>query len=161
PTQQTAAGVPTRLSFGLEEVYETTNPATGLSGVVPANPVAVGPYSAFGGGCILTLTGGARRTGGQAGGPHPPPPRPPPAAYALVDPDDSKQALAATPNGGLVVTHTGGAKPSGDPTASAYADVAPTDGLKDPQFLTPFVFDDTTPARIGLAARNIFLADSK
>lgn len=48
-------GVPTRLSLGLEEIFETRTP--GAPQNTPTDITAVGPYSAFGGACVITLTG--------------------------------------------------------------------------------------------------------
>ncbi|MCW3015252.1 MAG: hypothetical protein JWO02_2344 [Solirubrobacterales bacterium] len=70
--------------------------------------------------------------------------------YALVDPDDSGQALVAPAGGDLAVTHDGG---------RTNETVVP-DTAKNKQFLTPFVFDATSTKRIMYAARNVFLAES-
>lgn len=69
--------------------------------------------------------------------------------YALVDPDDSSQVLMAPAGGALTVTHDGG---------RTNADVLPG-GAKALQFLTPFVFDDTSSSRIVFGARNLYEAD--
>jgi hypothetical protein len=70
--------------------------------------------------------------------------------YALVDPDDANQALFAPAGGDLSVTHDGGHT----------NELVVPDLARDKQFLTPFVFDDTTAKRIMYAARNVFIADS-
>jgi photosystem II stability/assembly factor-like uncharacterized protein len=46
PTRQTAAGIPTRLVFGLEELWEMSNPLTGLDGNLPVKATVVGRYFA-------------------------------------------------------------------------------------------------------------------
>ncbi len=53
PTQQTAAGVPTRLGFGLEEVWDMHS-ATGLDGTTPQKSTVVGRY--FASCTLLTVT---------------------------------------------------------------------------------------------------------
>ena len=52
PTRQNAAGIPTRLVFGLEEVYKNRLPAP-LDG--PTDFEVIGPYNATGGPCLLVL----------------------------------------------------------------------------------------------------------
>lgn len=70
--------------------------------------------------------------------------------YSLVDPDDSDQALFAPAGGDLSITHDGGHT----------NDLVVPDLARDKQFLTTFVFDDTSSRRIMYAARNVFIADS-
>lgn len=48
-------GVPTRVALGLEEIFETRTPGAPQNG--PTDVRAVGPYAAFGGACVITLTG--------------------------------------------------------------------------------------------------------
>lgn len=52
PTRQTGGGIPTRLVFGLEEIYRnrTDQPLNG-----PTQFQVIGPYNATGGPCILVL----------------------------------------------------------------------------------------------------------
>ncbi|MGN6781321.1 MAG: hypothetical protein ACTHJH_07460 [Marmoricola sp.] len=69
---------------------------------------------------------------------------------ALVDPDDPNQALYAPAGGSLAVTHDGGKT-----NASVYPDA------KDPQFVTPFAFDDASTSRVIYAARDIWVANHK
>jgi hypothetical protein len=69
--------------------------------------------------------------------------------YVLTDPEDANQALYAPAGGSLAVTHDGG---------KTNTDVVPGDA-KALQFLTPFVFDDTSTKRVIFGARNLFVAD--
>ena len=52
PTRQNGNGVPTRLAFGLEEIYANTLP-TAQNG--PSTFTAIGPYNANGGPCLLVV----------------------------------------------------------------------------------------------------------
>ncbi|MDX6664283.1 MAG: hypothetical protein QOG68_489 [Solirubrobacteraceae bacterium] len=46
PTRQTASGIPTRLVFGLEEVWQMTDTTAGLDGVLPVKATVIGRYFA-------------------------------------------------------------------------------------------------------------------
>lgn len=70
--------------------------------------------------------------------------------YVLTDPDDSNHVLGATPNGALNLSHDGG---------RTWANAEPSN-LRNGAFLTPFVMDPTDRKRLGVAGRNIYLADS-
>jgi hypothetical protein len=52
PTQQNGSGVPTRLVFGLEELFENQLP---LPQDGPSTFKAIGPYNANGGACLLVI----------------------------------------------------------------------------------------------------------
>ena len=59
PTRQTAGGVPTRLAFGLEEVWSNDSPSpTGLDGTTPQHFKTVGRYYAGEACTILNATNG-------------------------------------------------------------------------------------------------------